>query len=87
VAWNNPAPVPEPAPAPTPAPTGISVGGTYRIVTSGYSGSDGTGKEVQVASISAKCIKINAGAKYPYGMDYVGNGFVSAWFPENSIKI
>jgi N-acetylmuramoyl-L-alanine amidase len=91
IAWNNPSPVPAPTPAPTPAPapvpTGISVGGTYRIVTSGYSGSDGTGKEVQVASISAKCIKINAGAKYPYGMDYVGNGFVSAWFPENCIKI
>lgn len=79
---------PDPAPVVPPAVPSqrIEVGGTYRIATFGYSGSDGTGKEVQVASVTAKCIKINPGAKYPYGMDYVGNGFVSAWFPESSIR-
>ena len=78
---------PEPTVPPvTPPSQKIEVGGMYKIVTLGFSGSDGTGKEVQVASVSAKCIKINPGAKYPYGMDYVGNGYVSAWFPESSIK-
>lgn len=73
---------------PTPAAPamGIVVGGSYKICTLGYSGSDGTGTEVQVASVTAKCIKINPGSKYPYGMDYVGDGWVSAWFPASAIK-
>ena len=69
-----------------PSPQGIVVGGMYKICTLGYSGSDGTGTEVVVASIPAKCLKINPGSKYPYGMDYVGNGWVSAWFPASAIK-
>lgn len=84
IAWKES----EPAPAVLPVvpPSGIEVGKKYKIATYGYSGSDGTGKEVQVASVTAKCIKINPGAKYPYGMDYVGNGYVSAWFPGSSIR-
>lgn len=82
--------VPGVAPAPVVPPVApsprIEVGGTYKIATFGYSGSDGTGKEVQVACVTAKCIKINPGAKYPYGMDYVGQGFVSAWFSESAIR-
>jgi len=70
-----------------PAPaTGVSVGGTYKLTTLGYSGSDGTGTEVQVASVPAKCIKINSGSKYPYGMCYNGDGYIDAWFPASSIK-
>jgi len=75
-----------PAPAPVAPTKGIVVGGTYKIATYGYSGSDGTGTEVQVASITAKCIKINPGSKYPYGMDYIGQGWVSAWFPASAIR-
>lgn len=79
-------PVVVPVVAPPAPEQGIVVGGTYKIATYGYSGSDGTGIEVQVASVTAKCIKINPGSKYPYGMDYVGDGWVSAWFPASAIK-
>ena len=66
--------------------TGVLAGNTYRITTFGYSGSDGTGTRVEVASVFAKCLKINPGAKYPYGMDCKGNGFVTAWFSAESVK-
>lgn len=79
-------PVTIPPVAPPQPVTAIVVGKTYKLVTLGYSGSDGTGTEVQVASVSAKCLKIEAGAKYAYGMDYIGAGFVSAWFSASSIR-
>jgi hypothetical protein len=79
-------PVVVPPVTPSVPSTGVVVGGTYRITTLGYEGSDGKGKVVEVASVPAKCLKIEAGAKYPYGMDYVGDGWVSAWFPASAIK-
>ena len=79
-------PIAPPVVVPPQPPTGVVVGGMYKIVTLGYSGSDGTGTEVQVASIPAKCLKIEAGAKFPLGMCYNSDGYVDAWFPKSAVK-
>lgn len=82
----EPTPVPSTPVVPA-APATIVVGGNYSLAIMGNTSSDATGKDVVLATIPCKCIKIAEGTKNPYGMDYKGDGFVGAWFPKNVIKV